>query len=317
MEKKFRDDELKKFLDEEFIKEADLMEEALFSDEELDDIELSDEEIDASYDKLVQRLKADGVYREEASEELTKETLRMDSVVAAETSEEIAAEKTAPAESGENAGRKRKERETETKTAGKPDRRKYIFPLARVAVFVVVCTLGVLLAAMTSEANRKYFVNTMKYLTGKDVKVIMDNDDSNEISSVEEIDARAEIEEKLNIKVPEFMYRPSGFVFIKSQIYTNTYVAKMEYEYKGNIIMFYIAEMESASESENFSTSGRNNDIIDEYYLDVPVYVSRIEDEGDIMATYSAHFEKNDVSYRISGKMEKEEFFELIKNLSF
>ena len=289
MEKKFRDDDLKKFLDEEFIKEADLMEEALFSDEELDDIELSDEEIDASYDKLVQRLKADGVYREEASEELTKETLRMDSVVAADTSEEIPAEKTG--------------------------RRKYIFPLARVAVFVVVCTLGVLLAAMTSEANRKYFVNTMKYLTGKDVDYVVGNDVTNEDRDLSEDKARAEIESKLSIKVPQFMYRPEGFEFYKYEIYLNTSVAKIEYKYKNGIIMLYIVNMEKEGGSENFSTSGQNEEVMEITYMDEPVYINEIKDKGDIEPTFSAHFEKDDVSYRISGKMEKREFYELIKKI--
>ena len=315
MEKKFRDDELKKFLDEEFIKEADLMEEALFSDEELDDIELSDEEIDASYDKLVQRLKTDGVYREEASEELTKETLKMDSEVAADTSEESAAEKTAPVEPGENTGSKRKERETETKTVGKTFRRKYIFPLARVAVFVVVCTLGVLLAAMTSEANRKYFVNTMKYLAGKDVDYVVGNDVTNEDRDLSEDEARAEIEEKLNVQVPEFMYRPVGFEFYRCELYIDARVVLMEYSYQNKIIMFYIAGMDKDGGSENFSTSGQNEEAIAKSYLDVPVYINRIEDKGDRESTFSAHFEKNDVTYRISGKMEKDEFYKLVENL--
>lgn len=317
MEKKFRDDELKKFLDEEFIKEADLMEEALFSDEELDDIELSDEEIDASYDKLVQRLKTDGVYREEASEELTKETLKMDSEVAADTSEESAAEKRAPVEPGENTGSKRKERETETKTAGKTFRRKYIFPLARVAVFVVVCTLGVLLAAMTSEANRKYFVNTMKYLAGEDVDYVVGNDVTNEDRDLSEDKARAEIEEKLNVQVPEFMYRPDDFSYDNFEMFIDAQVVLMEYSYHNNIIMFYIANMEDVGKSENFSTSGQKSEIMNDSYLDVPVFISRIKDKGDIMTTYSAHFERDDVSYRISGKMKENEFFELIRNLSF
>lgn len=289
MEKKFRDDELKKFLDEEFIKEADLMEEALFSDEELDDIELSDEEIDASYDKLVQRLKADGVYREEASEELTKETLKMGSAVAAETSEETAAEKTS--------------------------RRKYIFPLARVAVFVVVCTLGVLLAAMTSEANRKYFVNTMKYLTNKDVDYVIGNDVTNEDGDLSEDEARVEIEEKLKIQIPELMYRPVGFDFYKYELYVDARVALMEYSFQSKIIMFYIAGMNEDGGSENFSVSGKKSEVIEESYLDVPVYINQIEDEGDSEPTFSAHFEKDGVSYRISGKMKKEEFYKLIENL--
>ena len=55
MNKKFEEDnELKKLLDEQLIREAEIMEEALFSDEDFEDYEMTDEEVEASYKKLME-----------------------------------------------------------------------------------------------------------------------------------------------------------------------------------------------------------------------------------------------------------------------
>lgn len=64
MEKRFEDDEeFRKYLEEEYLKEADGIEQQLLSDDELEEDELSDEEVQASYEKLKQKLKDDGIYR--------------------------------------------------------------------------------------------------------------------------------------------------------------------------------------------------------------------------------------------------------------
>ena len=66
MAKKYEDDELEKLIDESFTEE-ELMEEGLLSGEEDDfgPYDPSEEEIRASYQELVARLKREGVYREE------------------------------------------------------------------------------------------------------------------------------------------------------------------------------------------------------------------------------------------------------------
>ena len=43
------------------------MEENLFSDENFQDMEMTEEEVNASFERLVNRLKADGVYREDSA----------------------------------------------------------------------------------------------------------------------------------------------------------------------------------------------------------------------------------------------------------
>lgn len=61
----FRDDELKKWLAEEYEREIDEMEKVLFPDGVLPDDGETEEEAKAAYQKLVARLKADGVYEED------------------------------------------------------------------------------------------------------------------------------------------------------------------------------------------------------------------------------------------------------------
>ena len=63
--KDFRDDELKKFIEEQYEKETDQMEKALSSNGNLEKYEETEEKLEASYNRLIERLKADGVYREE------------------------------------------------------------------------------------------------------------------------------------------------------------------------------------------------------------------------------------------------------------
>lgn len=66
----FRDDELKKWLAEEYEKEIDEMEEVLFPNGVLPDDGETEEEAKAAYKKLVDRLKADGVYEEDEPEKV-------------------------------------------------------------------------------------------------------------------------------------------------------------------------------------------------------------------------------------------------------
>lgn len=63
VKKQFDNEEaFKKFLEEEYIKEAEEIEAEWFPNGEVIDAELSEEEVQASYDKLTQKLKRDGEY---------------------------------------------------------------------------------------------------------------------------------------------------------------------------------------------------------------------------------------------------------------
>lgn len=55
---------------------------------------------------------------------------------------------------------------------------------------------------MTSEANRKYLVNSVRIWSGDDTKTVVDNDEKNERVNIDEDKAIADIEEKLGIEMP-------------------------------------------------------------------------------------------------------------------
>ena len=119
----FRDDELKKWLAEEYEREIDEMEKVLFPDGVLPDDGETEEEAKAAYQKLVARLKADGVYEEDE----------------------------------ENGSKEADDHKADTKEkiVYLPEKRHH--KLARVAAVVLVCAAGVFAAGMTSQIIAAWF----------------------------------------------------------------------------------------------------------------------------------------------------------------
>ena len=68
-------------------------------------------------------------------------------------------------------------------------------------------------ASMTSEANRNYFIEGIRYLAGDDARVVVGNDEENEDVNTDEYEAIEDIENKIGVEVPEFYYRPQGMRF--------------------------------------------------------------------------------------------------------
>ena len=75
---------------------------------------------------------------------------------------------------------------------------------AKVAAAVLVCAAGVFAASMTSQANRSYFIDSVKVWTGNDTKISVDNDVRNDSVDMCEDDAISDITEKLGIKSSVF-----------------------------------------------------------------------------------------------------------------
>ncbi|RHK21055.1 hypothetical protein DW074_15330, partial [Ruminococcus sp. AF46-10NS] len=205
----FSDEELKKWLAEEYNKEIDEMEKIMFPDGNIPDDGETEEEARAAYARLVERLKADGIYEEENDSENADDHKENN-------------EKTEEAE--------------KVKIVYLPAKPKKRNRIARVAAAVLVCAAGVFAASMTSQANRSYFIDTVKLWTGNDTNIAIENDENNEKASKDEDEAIFEIEQKLGIIVPKFMYRPSKLKFQDYMISSDYGYALIEYEYKEKIL---------------------------------------------------------------------------------
>jgi hypothetical protein len=278
MVKKFSDEEFDAFLQKEFLHEADMVESALFSDEDFEKIELSDEEVEASYQRLVEKLKRDGVYREEADTEM----LRIEDT-------------------------------------GKKSKKRYSHSLVRAAGFVVICVLGVFAASMTSEANRKYFIESLRYVAGDDTRLVIDNDNTNEGVVGDEYAAIEKIGQELGVEMPEFHFRPTHFEYYNYEVVKEAGIGRMEYQYKDMIISVIVDKNSEIRASANVELKGEKNDTIAVVLNDKEIEVNIIEtqDEQDTAKTYTAQWEFQDVFYQIDGKIERSELEKMIQYMKY
>ena len=189
--------------------------------------------------------------------------------------------------------------------------------LSKVAGFVIVCAIAVFAASMTIEANRNYFVDSVKYLTGNDTKILIDNDASNDKPSLDEEQARDKIEEEMGVEVPEFLYRPETFEFYKYEITPESGIANLQYLYEGNVLSVYMKKVNDNLQSSGISIPGNDINIIYPDKENIPVHIIEIEEENDLVPGYIAEWTYQNVYYQMIGKMPKKIFEKILKEMIF
>ncbi len=260
------------FWDEQYIKKAEEMERELFADGDTDAYDSTDEEEARSYQELINRLKADGIYQEDETE---------------------------------------------------PDTKRKIIPLHRkihfgkVAGVAILCCACIFAASMTSEANRNYLINNIRVWSGKDTRTVIDNNEKNETVNMKEYEAIEEIEDKLDIEMPEFYYRPYELEFVRFELDNTADIAKLEYTYKGNIIVLIVDKQSEDTASKIMSAQGNKKENVIVGQEGIPVIVEKIQEEQDIVPSYTAFWEKDNVIYCMSGKLEEEEIKKIFEDMVF
>ena len=278
----FRDAELKKWLAEEYEKETEEMEKILFPDGVIPDDGETEEEAKAAYQRLVERLKADGVYKEDETDSI-----------------------------------KTDDHKENVKIVYLPEKKSH--KAARVAAAVLVCSAGIFAASMTSQANRRYFIDSVRYWVGDDTSISIENDEGNERAQKDEQTALDNIEKGISAKVPKFMYRPDGFEFKDYYVSTSAGYAVMEYYYGKNIIMIYIGRYDQEAKSSVYILDGKVIDKVNLENENITVNIEKVKDDADTDTNenYVACWKNESIFYQITGKMQKEEFIKFIKNIVF
>lgn len=278
----FRDAELKKWLAEEYEKETEEMEKILFPDGVIPDDGETEEEAKAAYQRLVEKLKADGVYKEDETDSI-----------------------------------KTDDHKENVKIVYLPEKKSH--KAARVAAAVLVCSAGIFAASMTSQANRSYFIDSVRYWVGDDTRISIENDEENERAQKDEQMALDNIEKGISAKVPKFMYRPDGFEFKDYYVSTSAGYAVMEYYYGKNIIMIYIGRYDQEAKSSVYILDGKIIDKVNLENENITVNIEKVKDDADTDTNenYVACWKNESIFYQITGKMQKEEFIKFIKNIVF
>lgn len=282
MFKKLSDEELREWVEKQMEKENRAMENNFFSRVFRKKDDITDEELD--------RFFADAIKRLEMQEELKKEE--------------------------EEKERLRKEK-WKKRFSFKGDSAVGYRKLSKVAGFVIVGALAVFAASMTIEANRNYFVDSVKYLTGNDTKILIDNDASNDKPSLDEEQARDKIEEEMGVEVPEFLYRPETFEFHKYEMNRESGTVGLQYWYEENIVSLYISKSDDNIQSNNLSVVENGSEMIYIEKEEIPVIISEIQEKGDTAPNYLSEWERKGCYYQFSGKMPKKIFEKILKEMIF
>lgn len=273
----FRDAELKKWLAEEYEKETEEMEKILFPDGVIPDDGETEEEAKAAYQRLVEKLKADGVYKEDETDSI-----------------------------------KTDDHKENVKIVYLPEKKSH--KAARVAAAVLVCSAGIFAASMTSQANRSYFIDSVRYWVGDDTKIVVDNDRTNEKECEDEQTAIDDIEEELGVDIPRFLYRPEGLEFKDYRVNSDSGYAFLEYSYNGEILTIYY---DKGTKSSGASLDGKEIETIKLPEEEISIQIKKIMAKGDKKASYVAYWNSSTEFYQIEVRMEEQEFIKLIKNIKF
>lgn len=301
------DEKFRQWLEEEYLKEADAIEEALFDGRKFEDNQDIVEKLSVSRESFYQRAREEGLLEDAADEKAEDE----------KNTEEAAPESTEKKilEFRKNADVSKDTARDANRNSGK--KKHSYMRLGRIAGIAGLCLICVFAASMSSEANRKYLVNSVRILSGNDSQFISYNDDSNENASTKESDAIADIEEKLDVKMPEFYYRPYGMEFYAYEVNSDNFYAKIEYEYENNILFFYIDKQDISAESNISSLKGENRVIEKIDRDDLNIIIKKVEDGTEKLPTYIASWEYENTVYYLVGKIEIDELKKIVKEMKF
>ena len=276
----FRDAELKKWLAEEYEKETEEMERILFPDGVIPDDGETEEEAKAAYQRLVEKLKADGVYKEDETDSI-----------------------------------KTDDHKENVKIVYLPEKKSH--KAARVAAAVLVCSAGIFAASMTSQANRSYFIDSVRYWVGDDTSISIENDEGNEKAQKDEQMAIDNVEKELGVNVPLIPERPKGFKFKDYRVNAESGYAFFEYSYNGEILTIYINKYDKETKSSGASLDGKEIDTIKLPEEEISIQIKKIMAKGDKKASYVAYWSSSTEFYQIESQMEEQKFIKLIKNIKF
>lgn len=276
----FRDAELKKWLAEEYEKETEEMGKILFPDGVIPDDGETEEEAKAAYQRLVEKLKADGVYKEDETDSI-----------------------------------KTDDHKENVKIVYLPEKKSH--KATRVAAAVLVCSAGIFAASMTSQANRSYFLDSVRYWVGDDTRISIENDEGNEKEQKDEQKAIDAIEEELDLDVPLILDRPENFKFRSYNVNVESGYALIEYCYGQEIVNIYINDYSDERKSGAYILDGKEIATVKMKNENINITIKKIQDKNDKKENYAAYWEKDSVFYQISGKMQQNEFMNLVNNIKF
>lgn len=254
---------------------------------------LSEEELNAMYERFQQRLQKEGLADAEGNP--TEKTLEIRRQIVAKKVE------------------REKQAERQKKIAKRAKTTKHWVRTAKAAGVVLVVGACVFGASMTSEANRIRLVETISGVRNTGDVTWTDNGENRDGSEINFEQAKTEIVEKIHIEVPEFYYVPDGMKYSQFMIFEETEMAVIQYQYGEHSIYFHLA----ANEKDLSQGNWKDKEKVQVETLDdvIEIEMGTLAENGE--ENYCALWKYKDAYYQLSGQIEKEELVKIINEMQY
>lgn len=254
---------------------------------------LSEEELNAMYERFQQRLQKEGLADAEGNP--TEKTLEIRRQIV------------------ERKAEREKQAERQKKIAKRAKTTKHWVRTAKAAGVVLVVGACVFGASMTSEANRIRLVETIGGVRNSGDVTWTDNGENRDGSETNFEQAKTEIVEKIHIEVPEFYYVPDGMKYSQFMIFEETEMAVIQYQYGEHSIYFHLA----ANEKDLSQGNWKDKEKVQVETLDdvIEIEMGTLAENGE--ENYYALWKYKDAYYQLSGQIEKEELVKIINEMQY
>ena len=188
--------------------------------------------------------------------------------------------------------------------------------LGMTAAAVITC-FGLFGVSMSTQGGRSYVMDKANEVLGDEENTEIENSQDRLISDRTEEEARNEIEEKLQVEVPDFLYLPDKVEFDSYEIDDTAQSVYIRYRNGEDYIYFVI-------QANYINSSGlyRNDegDCVEKIESDLSNNIEaelwRIEDEEET-PMYLAQWDYKNSYYRISGRITEDEMKKIIQDVMY
>lgn len=254
---------------------------------------LSEEELNAMYERFQQRLQKEGLADAEGNP--TEKTLEIRRKIV------------------ERKAEREKQAERQKKIAKRAKTTKHWVRTAKAAGVVLVVGACVFGASMTSEANWIRLVETIGGVRNSGDVIKTNNGEERKYTEEDWDKEKKRINDTLHIAVPEFYYIPKGMEYDNIIILDATQMAIIRYQYNGQYVYFHLAANEKDLSQGNWKDREK-------------VQVETLDDVVEVeMGTISENNEENfyalwkykDAYYQLSGQIEKKEILKILNEMQY
>ena len=254
---------------------------------------LSEEELNAMYERFQQRLQKEGLADAEGNP--TEKTLEIRRQIVEKKVE------------------REKQAERQKQIAKRAKTTKHWVRTAKAAGVVLVVGACVFGASMMSEANRIRLVETISGVRNTGDVVKTNNGEERKYTEEDLDKIKRQISDTLHIPVPEFYYVPAGMEYNDIVIMPEIQMASIEYQYNGQFVYFRLA----ANEKDLSQGSWKDQEKLQVETMDSVIEVDMGTISENDEENYYASWKYKDAYYQLSGQIEKEELIKILNEMQY